>query len=100
MESTEIKELVEYETIDDMAEVVVVEESEITTDTEIDIETIIGEYAETRADYTETLAIIQQNTAHIGAIASDVRVLVVVVLLTFCWSCMRSWRTHVMKGGK
>ena len=50
--------------------------------------------------YAETLAIIQQNTDHLPIIASDVRIVLTIVLLSFCWSCMRSWRINSMRGGK
>lgn len=49
-------------------------------------------------DYTETMTLIQQNADYIPTIASDVRVILVFVVLTFCWSCMRSWRNHVIRG--
>ena len=50
-------------------------------------------------DYTETLAIVQQNTDYLPIIASDVRIILVLVLLSFCWSCMRAWRINSL-GGK
>ncbi|MCM1441691.1 MAG: hypothetical protein NC131_21150 [Roseburia sp.] len=31
-------------------------------------------------------------------IAGDVRIILLVILLTFCMSCMRAWRSHVTKG--
>lgn len=33
----------------------------------------------------------------LGQIAGDVRVILVIVLLTFCMSCMRGWRRNTLK---
>ena len=90
MENTEIMEY-EIETIE--ADVSVLDEVE-------EIEDLINQYESYQADYSEVLVGIQESTTYIPAIASDVRVLLVVAVLTFCWSCMRSWRVHVMGGRK
>ena len=37
-------------------------------------------------------------TSNIDAIANDVHVIMFIVLFSFCWSCMKSWRTHSLKG--
>ena len=34
----------------------------------------------------------------IDAISNDVHIIMVIVLFSFCWSCMKSWRTHSLKG--
>lgn len=39
-------------------------------------------------DYTSTL----------GSIANDVHLIMFILLFSFCWSCMKSWRTHSLKG--
>lgn len=99
MNDTEI----EIISTDEFAEVEVVEadvEEMETENTLEEIENMIAQYEDSRADYTETLAVIQQNTDYLPTIAGDVRVLLVVAVLTFCWSCMRSWRVHVMGGRK
>lgn len=31
-------------------------------------------------------------------IANDVHIIMFIVLFSFCWSCMKSWRTHSLKG--
>lgn len=33
-----------------------------------------------------------------NAIANDVHIIMFIVLFSFCWSCMKSWRTHSLKG--
>lgn len=37
-------------------------------------------------------------TSNLDAIASDVHIIMFIVLFSFCWSCMKSWRTHSLKG--
>lgn len=37
-------------------------------------------------------------TSNIEAIANDVHVIMFILLFSFCWSCMKSWRTHSLKG--
>lgn len=37
-------------------------------------------------------------TSNLDAIANDVHVIMFIVLFSFCWSCMKSWRTHSLKG--
>jgi len=39
-------------------------------------------------DYTSTL----------DAISNDVHIIMFILLFSFCWSCMKSWRTHSLKG--
>lgn len=34
----------------------------------------------------------------IDAISNDVHIIMFIVLFSFCWSCMKSWRTHSLKG--
>lgn len=38
-------------------------------------------------------------TSNLDAIANDVHIIMFIVLFSFCWSCMKSWRTHSLKGG-
>lgn len=38
------------------------------------------------------------NTSNLDAIANDVHIIMFIVLFSFCWSCMKSWRTHSLKG--
>lgn len=37
-------------------------------------------------------------TSKIDAISNDVHIIMVIVLFSFCWSCIKSWRTHSLKG--
>lgn len=37
-------------------------------------------------------------TSNLDSIANDVHVIMVILLFSFCWSCMKSWRTHSLKG--
>jgi len=37
-------------------------------------------------------------TSKIDALSNDVHVIMFIVLFSFCWSCMKSWRTHSLKG--
>ena len=37
-------------------------------------------------------------SSNLDAIANDVHVIMVILLFSFCWSCMKSWRTHSLKG--
>lgn len=39
-------------------------------------------------DYTEKL----------DSIVNDVHIIMFILLLSFCWSCMKSWRSHSLKG--
>lgn len=36
--------------------------------------------------------------SNIDSIANDVHIIMFIVLFSFCWSCMKSWRTHSLKG--
>lgn len=37
-------------------------------------------------------------TSNLDAIANDVHIIMFILLFSFCWSCMKSWRTHSLKG--
>lgn len=39
-------------------------------------------------DYTEKL----------DSIVNDVHIIMFILLFSFCWSCMKSWRMHSLKG--
>lgn len=54
---------------------------------------------------TETTALVNDSTAQavespsqMDSIANDVHIIMVLMLLSFCWSCMKSWRIHSLKG--
>lgn len=37
-------------------------------------------------------------SSKLDAISNDVHIIMFIVLFSFCWSCMKSWRTHSLKG--
>lgn len=37
-------------------------------------------------------------TSKIDALSNDVHIIMFIVLFSFCWGCMKSWRTHSLKG--
>lgn len=37
-------------------------------------------------------------TSNLDSIANDVHIIMFIVLFSFCWGCMKSWRTHSLKG--
>lgn len=37
-------------------------------------------------------------TLNLDSISNDVHIIMFIVLFSFCWSCMKSWRTHSLKG--
>lgn len=39
-------------------------------------------------------------TSNLDFISNDVHIIMFILLISFCWSCMKSWRTHSLKGVK
>ena len=37
-------------------------------------------------------------TSNLDSISNDVHIIMFIVLFSFCWGCMKSWRTHLLKG--
>lgn len=37
-------------------------------------------------------------TSILDSISNDVHIIMFIVVFSFCWSCMKSWRTHSLKG--
>ena len=37
-------------------------------------------------------------TSNLDSISNDVHIIMFIILFSFCWSCMKSWRTHCLKG--
>lgn len=37
-------------------------------------------------------------TEKIDSIVNDVHIIMFILLFSICWSCMKSWRTHSLKG--
>jgi len=38
------------------------------------------------------------STSNLDSIANDVHVIMFLLLFSFCWSCIKSWRIHSLKG--
>lgn len=65
--------------------------SEVSEDTFQDIE---YDYTNTLSEISVGINAINDGVQNIG---HDVRVILCIVLLSFCWSCMRGWRRNVTK---
>lgn len=39
-------------------------------------------------------------SSNLDSIANDVHLIMFILLFSFCWSCMKSWRTHSLKGAR
>lgn len=37
-------------------------------------------------------------SSNLDSIANDVHLIMFILLFSFCWSCIKSWRTHSLKG--
>lgn len=98
IDSTEIYEAVPTTELNDISEVNLNEDNteSVTHDIHADnsesvspdsSDTVVGSTVQT-VDYTSSL----------DSIANDVHVIMFIMLFSFCWSCMKSWRTHSLKG--
>lgn len=38
--------------------------------------------------------------SNLDSISNDVHIIMFIVVFSFCWSCMKSWRTHSLKGAR
>lgn len=38
------------------------------------------------------------HTSDLDSISNDVHIIMFILLFSFCWGCMKSWRTHSLKG--
>lgn len=59
----------------------------IENDNSVDSVDSVGSTVQT-VDYTDRL----------DSIVNDVHIIMFILLFSFCWSCMKSWRTHSLKG--
>lgn len=89
---------------------------EVVPDTELNNSEVLNAQGEEiisqdiKADNTEIVAVDNSTpvvgstvqtvdyTSKIDAISNDVHIIMFIVLFSFCWSCMKSWRTHSLKG--
>lgn len=98
IDSTEIYEAVPTTELNDISEVTVNEDN-----TESIAQDIHADNSESVAPDSSDIAVgstVQtvDYTSSLDSIANDVHVIMFIVLLSFCWSCMKSWRTHSLKG--
>lgn len=97
VDTTEIFEaLPDTEIIDDSEVQNVQSEESISQDLQTDSTEIVGTDNSTPAVGSTIQTI--DYTSNLDAIANDVHVIMFIVLFSFCWSCMKSWRTHSLKG--
>lgn len=97
LDSTEIYEAVPDTDIIDNSEVQNAQgEESISQDEKEDSTEIVGTDNSSPAVGSTVQTV--DYTSNLDAIASDVHIIMFIVLFSFCWSCMKSWRTHSLKG--
>lgn len=97
VDSTEIYEAVPDTELIDNSEVINAQgEESISQDVQVD-----STENDTSAISVPAVSSTVQNvdySSNLDAIANDVHVIMFILLFSFCWSCMKSWRTHSLKG--
>ena len=97
VDSTEIYEAVPDTELIDNSEVINAQSEEsISQDEKEDSTEIVG-----IDNSTPAISSTVQNvdyTSNLDSISNDVHIIMFIVLFSFCWSCMKSWRTHSLKG--
>lgn len=97
VDSTEIYEAVPDTELFDNSEVINAQSEEsISQDEKEDSTEIVG-----TDNSTPAVSSTVQNvdyTSNLDSISNDVHIIMFIVLFSFCWSCMKSWRTHSLKG--
>lgn len=97
VDSTEIYEAVPDTELIDNSEVINAQSEEsISQDEKEDSTEIVG-----TDNSTPAVSSTVQNvdyTSNLDSISNDVHIIMFIVLFSFCWSCMKSWRTHSLKG--
>ena len=96
VDSTEVYEAVPDTEINNIEVQNAQGEETITQDIKEDNTEVVTTYNSTPAvgSTVQTL----DYTSKIDAISNDVHIIMFIVLFSFCWSCMKSWRTHSLKG--
>lgn len=97
IDSTEIYEAVPDTEIIDNSEVQDVQSEESILQDEKEDSTEIVTSDNTTPAVGSTVQSIDY-TSNLDSIANDVHIIMFIVLFSFCWSCMKSWRTHSLKG--
>lgn len=98
IDSTEIYEAVPTTELNNISEVNVNEDNtEIVTQ---DIQADNSEIVLPDSSGTSVGSTVQavDYSSSIDLIANDVHIIMFIMLFSFCWSCMKSWRTHSLKG--
>lgn len=97
VDSTEVYEAVPDTEIIDNSEVQNVQgEESITQDIKEDNTEVVAIDNSTPAVGSTVQSI--DYASNLDSISNDVHVIMFIVLFSFCWSCMKSWRTHSLKG--
>ena len=96
VDSTEIYEAVPAELIDNSEVINAQSKESISQDEKEDSTEIVTSDNSTPAVGSTVQTI--DYTSNLDAIANDVHIIMFIVLFSFCWSCMKSWRTHSLKG--
>lgn len=98
IDSTEIYEAVPTTELNDISEVNLNEDNteSVTQDIRADnSEIVLHDSSGTSVGSTVQTV---DYSSNIDSIANDVHIIMFIVLFSFCWSCMKSWRTHSLKG--
>lgn len=98
IDSTEIYEAVPTTELNDISEVNVNEDN--TENVTQDIQAVNSESVSPDSSDTAVGSTVQtvDYSSSIDSIANDVHIIMFIILFSFCWSCMKSWRTHSLKG--
>ncbi len=98
VDSTEIYEAVPTTELNDISEVNVNEDN--TENVTQDIQAVNSESVSPDSSDTAVGSTVQavDYSSSIDSISNDVHIIMVIILFSFCWSCMKSWRTHSLKG--
>lgn len=97
VDTTEIHETVPSSEVVDDIEVQYVQDSEsVTSEVEKDDTEVVSTGNTTPAVGSTVQAVESPST--LDSIYNDVHIIMFLVLFGFCWSCMKSWRMHSLKG--
>lgn len=97
VDSTEVYEAVPDTEIIDYSEVQNVQgEESVSQDVQAD--STENEVSAISAPATGSTVQNVDYSSNLDSIANDVHLIMFILLFSFCWSCMKSWRTHSLKG--
>lgn len=97
VDSTEVYEAVPDTEIIDYSEVQNVQGEESVSQ---DVQAVSTENEASAISAPATGSTVQNAdySSNLDSIANDVHLIMFILLFSFCWSCMKSWRTHSLKG--